>query len=411
MTKKLLLTIYYAFLTFSLFGQEYKLVGYLPYYRFDMADQIDYKKITHLDLAFLNPDTLGNLTIPGPDPAPVVAMARTVNPDLIVVASIGGGAIKEEWAKAWNKFLKPEYRSEFVHLLTEYVVAHGYDGLDVDLEWSTINEHYSSFVMELRDSLQARGKLITGALPGIYRYPELTQEALGAFDLINIMAYDKTGPWQPDNPGPHSDYDFALESIAFWKGEGVDGDRLTLGVPFYGYDFTDQSQVTAFTFASMVAEDTLFAYMDQVGQRYYNGIRTIQRKTLYAIDQVAGVMIWELGQDALGTLEQYSLLSAIDYVVQNGELPVITGLEGGLSASNIPCYPNPFHNEIIISSDEASANYTARLTDLLGRTLVNDAGQLSVVGKRLDTSGLPEGAYVLMLDINGKFYRQVLIRN
>ncbi len=33
------------------------------------------------------------------------------------------------------------------------------------------------------------------------------------------MVYDKTGPWKPDNVGPHSPFSSAEEAIRFWLGE------------------------------------------------------------------------------------------------------------------------------------------------------------------------------------------------
>jgi len=39
-------------------------VGYFPSWRFDLNNQINYCKITHLNLAFANPDSNGNLVMP-----------------------------------------------------------------------------------------------------------------------------------------------------------------------------------------------------------------------------------------------------------------------------------------------------------------------------------------------------------
>ena len=61
--------------------------------------------------------------------------------------------------------------------------------MDVDLEWSHVNSLYSPFVLELKDSLDAHNKLMTVALPGTYRYPEVSDEALNAFAWVNLMAY------------------------------------------------------------------------------------------------------------------------------------------------------------------------------------------------------------------------------
>ena len=62
------------------------------------------------------------------------------------------------------------------------------------------------------------------------------------------MAYDFTGPWNPTNSGQHSSYNNSVQSIEFWiNSVGISGTKLTLGVPFYGYDFTDSSNITSFT--------------------------------------------------------------------------------------------------------------------------------------------------------------------
>ena len=189
-----------------------------------------------------------------------------------------------------------------------YLNAHELQGVDVDLEWNHVDDNYSGFVLELRDSMDAHDMLMTAALPGTTRYSEITDEAMFSFDFINLMAYDLTGSWAPNSPGPHSPYSFAVQSINYWKAQGMNGEHLTLGLPFYGYDFSNPPSVPAFTYGSMVAEDEDYAFIDQVGQRYYNGILTIEAKTELGIAETMGVCIWELGQDAFN---EYSLLNAV----------------------------------------------------------------------------------------------------
>ncbi|MCK5277296.1 MAG: hypothetical protein KAK04_02140, partial [Cyclobacteriaceae bacterium] len=161
MVKRYMLIFYLSVHAISLFGQEFKVVGYLPYYRFEIVDEIDFTKITHLNLAFVNPDIDGNLSIGNQNIDPIVSQAISDNPALIVFISLAGGGLTPEWSEAYDKWLKPENRSEFVHLLVEYVQLHRLDGIDVDLEWSHVNEYYSPFVIELRDSLKSHGKEIT----------------------------------------------------------------------------------------------------------------------------------------------------------------------------------------------------------------------------------------------------------
>ena len=86
-----LLIFIILFSNISLPAQDFKVIGYLPHYRFGLNDKIEYEKITHLMLAFLNPDTQGNLSIGGKDITPIIQTAKTKNPDLEVFISLAGG--------------------------------------------------------------------------------------------------------------------------------------------------------------------------------------------------------------------------------------------------------------------------------------------------------------------------------
>ena len=150
---------------------------------------------------------------------------------------------------------------------------------------------------------------MTAALPATTRFNNISDETLGLFDLIHIMAYDFTGPWNPTNVGQHSSYSHAVQSIDFWtKTVGVAANKLTLGVPFYGYDFSNFNNVTAFTYSSMVSSNQNYADVDNVGSKFYNGRPTIKSKVKLASEKVGGIMVWELGQDSFGN---FSLLKTI----------------------------------------------------------------------------------------------------
>ncbi|MCP3930041.1 MAG: T9SS type A sorting domain-containing protein [Bacteroidetes bacterium] len=345
------------FLAQSVNSQDFKVIGYLPYYRFHLSESIEFQKLTHLNIAFANPDMQGNLDIGGKDIAPIVEIAK--EHDLVVMISLAGGGLTEEWADAWEHLLQTENRSTFIHKMMEYVAYHELDGIDVDLEWSHVNAKYSGFVLELRDSLSVHGKLMTAALPGTYRYPDITNAALAAYDWINMMVYDLTGSWAPSNPGPHSPYSFAETAISYWQEQGVPTEKLTLGVPFYGYDFSGSS-VTAFTYSSFIEGNPDYAYLDQVGQAYYNGIPTIKLKTELAMQEVSGIMIWEIGQDDFGDL---SLLNAIHETV--GQFSSTSSEENVL----LNAFPNPFDDQLILKND-SSQEFEISISDMSGRNLI-----------------------------------------
>ena len=284
-----------------------RVVGYLPSYRFDSNEKIDYCKLTHLNLAFANPGSNGKLIIN--DFSGVVVRARNENNNIKIYISIGGGYLTDEQASIWSNSIDiKDNRPIIINEIVNFVVDNSLDGVDVDLEWQYVTSGYSDFVIELKSALSTKGKSMTAALPGTTKFDNITEEALQTFDFINIMAYDFTGPWNPTASGQHSSYNNAVESINFWKNTGISQSKLTLGVPFYGYDFSNSSNVTSFTFGQMISTNNSYSEIDNVGMKYYNGRPTIKSKVKLASEQVSGIMIWELGQDSFS---DYSLLKTI----------------------------------------------------------------------------------------------------
>ncbi|MCB0546316.1 MAG: T9SS type A sorting domain-containing protein [Phaeodactylibacter sp.] len=388
-------TLLFSLLLFSAFclpaQEDFKVVGYLPYYRFGFNDQINFEQLTHLNIAFANPLMNGQLEVGGQNIAPVVSIAR--GHGLTVLISMGGG-LTAEWRQAWRTLMEPPNRTGFIHTIMEFVRTYELDGVDMDLEGGDVTELYSPFVLELRDSLSAEGKLLTAALPGLTRDADITDEALAAFDWVNMMVYNLTGPWAPNSPGPHSPYSFAVSSINNWLSQGVPPDKLTLGIPFYGWDFSN-TPVTSFTYRTIVEQDPANAYTDQAGQAYYNGIFTVQNKTVLAMELISGVMIWEIGQDSY---TEYSLLNAIHETIYP---PTSAGEEPLADALSV--YPNPFSEELSVQN-QAGHPLQLRLAALDGRIL-----QQFTVGAYsnywLNTASLAPGMYVLQMV--GQEYPQV----
>jgi len=299
----------------------FKIVGYLSTGNFDQIDLLELDKLTYLNLAFANPDAEGNLVADrNADIKPVVKRGHDLN--LKVFISLAGGGKPD--TVIWKSLLLPENRSAFIKKILNYTEVNNLDGVDVDIEWNLLpylGDTYNPFVLELREALHSRGKGITSALGATDLHKAVGQEALEAYDFINVMVYDKTGIWRPDDIGPHSPYSYAEEAIRFWTEERkIPADRITLGVPFYGFDFTPPARYISYK--SIIEENTLFAYQDSVGSKYYyNGIPTIVKKTQLAKSKLGGIMIWEIASDAEGDL---SLLDAINQTLEAGDCQVIT---------------------------------------------------------------------------------------
>jgi len=285
---------------------SFKVVGYLPYYRFSSVTSIDFTKLTYVNIAFGNLNSSGNLEI-GND----VLIKNTVdqikieNPTVKVLLSVAGGAISDTQISNWVKYLSEDNRKNTIIRMVNFIETNNLDGIDVDIEGSLlpfIGDNYNKFVVELKEQLHAKGKAITAALMPISVNPVIANSTLREFDFINIMAYNASGLWNISNPGPHSSFDFAEKSIDFWMiTKNIPAHKLILGMPFYGINF-DPDIAASTTFGEIVTKDIENAYIDSVDLIYYNGIPTIVKKTELAMEKVSGIMFWELGQDAFNEL-------------------------------------------------------------------------------------------------------------
>jgi GH18 family chitinase len=288
-----------------------RVVAYVPNWinLEEFAKTIDYAKLTHLNLAFENPDDDGRLSFHRRNPA-LIARARAAGVKVLV--SIGGGSASgDEVLKArYFRLMAADRREKFAGEIAAYLKRHGFDGIDVDIEGPSINPDYGGFIAALDRALEPEGKLLTAALSQGYGGSRVPDEALARLDFLNIMAYDATGPWDPDRHGQHSSMEFAKQALAYWLGRGVAKDRAVLGVPFYGYGFGEAYRAGGYAYADVLALYPEAHERDEVGQTiWHNSAPTIRAKAAHVREQqLGGIMIWSLNQDVAGGK---SLLKAV----------------------------------------------------------------------------------------------------
>lgn len=294
-------------------GEKFRVVGYFRYEGnlIAEANAINFDMITHLNVAFINPDSNGTFTVNG-DLKKVAALAHSKG--VQILASIGGGNPPAYLSNLVNQANQGKLLANLIRLTSD----NNLDGIDVDLEGNFVDENYESFVINLASALKAKKKLITAAIATGYK-DRYTDKALAQYDFVNVMSYDKTGPWNLNNSGQHSPYNMAVEDLAYWNNvRMIAKGKLSLGVPFYGYGFGTDAP------ASLSFKDIITAYSgaenkDEVtvnggGTIYYNGIPTIKSKTELALDKAGGIMMWQLRQDASGPS---SLLGTINTVIKS----------------------------------------------------------------------------------------------
>lgn len=299
----------------------FKVIGYLRVADLENAhfSFLDSPYVTQVNIAFINPNEKG---IIGAVPGLSSFVKRAHKSGVLVFASIGGG----HRHAYFDTLLNSKNRHQIYQQLTALISNYQLDGIDVDIENEDITENYAPFVIGLGKVVHRLDKQLSAALSYATRN-KISDKVLNTYDFINLMAYDKTGPWRPDSPGQHAPYDMCVTQLDYWQNDrSVPLDKEVLGLPFYGYGF---GKDTAFglsykqilerylmpdngagvstqigTGADSVNHITLSSGIDI----YYNGPKLIIKKVRLAQKRAAGIMIWHLMQDAEG---DYSLLKAI----------------------------------------------------------------------------------------------------
>ncbi len=307
--QKLYITVVSALLLLVVHGQEkkyessFRIVGYYSLKSAMEKDltSVPFDKLTHINLYFLNPDTTGNFNQNLSLLVPFIKEAH--RNDVKVLPSIAGGGPHEYY----HKLLKDSNRAKLVNDLLQIVLKYNFDGIDVDIEGSDIDDNYENFVIDLTNSFHRHKKLVTSAIAIFYK-DVLSDKALMQYDFVNVMSYDHTGPWRPEKPGPHSTYEQAKKDLDYFATERkIPKEKMNLGVPFYGYGFGPalSSPPSSLNYMDIVSQfpgsessDSLL--MPTGATMYYNGISTIKKKTVLAKEKASGIMIWQLSGDAAG---------------------------------------------------------------------------------------------------------------
>jgi chitinase len=216
------------------------------------ASTIPYQKVTHIAHAFLLLDKkqIGNIDIPEDLIEPEL-ISRAHAAGVKVSISIGGGDPAQ--ARAFRKIARdPAARAAFVLNVYNFVVANGYDGVDIDWEIPTNPYDTDNCIMLMQDlrTQFSAPYLLSMAIPSDPRswgsgfdVPALAP----LLDFINVMTYDFYGPWSdhaghnspliqnPSDPDQVGSLETSMDLFA--NIYGVPADKLNIGTAFYGYEF------------------------------------------------------------------------------------------------------------------------------------------------------------------------------
>ncbi len=333
--------------------------SWAAYSGFTPLDLQNAGQLTHIFYAFANINSDFKVTMGDPkaDPANFQELSalKQRNPQLKTILSVGGWT----WSARFSDAASTQARREaFADSAVAFMVKYGFDGIDIDWEFpvsgglstnktrAADKGNFTLLMKTLREKLTARGilegkeYLLTFAGPSdaaCLKNMEL-QKVAPYVDFALAMTYDMHG-----GAGKYTDFNAPLytpsesspqfqwscdDAVNAWLGAGFPKEKLILGIPFYGRQFTKATAggdglYQTFSKASSVNYDAIVAqYLsDSSYTRYlhpdarvpwlYNGstflsyddAQSIAEKGAYIKAKgLRGAGIWELSQNADGTL-------------------------------------------------------------------------------------------------------------
>ncbi|HEU4963281.1 MAG TPA: glycosyl hydrolase family 18 protein [Bacilli bacterium] len=213
------------------------------------------------------------------------------------------------------------HRMAFINNIIGLVDEYGFDGVNLDFERLRDGDKalYTAFVCELAQRLDAKGKTLNiDVLADVrkepysldFDFPGLAKCA----DHLAMMTYDQYKASEP-YPGPVAALPWVEDTLKQALNEGVPPEKILLGIPVYGYDWTvGQGNARALSYDAVNRVRRQFngvtkfhptfkvphmTYTDSQGRQHevwYEDARSLALKLdLVRKYNLAGVIIWRLG--------------------------------------------------------------------------------------------------------------------
>jgi len=213
------------------------------------ADQIPFKKLTHINHAGVSFNADGSLSVPDGFLEPEL-IHKAHDAGVKVILLLGGDFTGMETTAGSI--------SALVANLETFEAEHGYDGVDIDWEYpsSTLDETtFFNLMSALRAAFPSPRYFLSADVAPWggtgYDFPQVTP----LVDYFNIMTYDCAGPWtddgqlnspifpDPTNPEPYEcePGGSVKEAIDIYLQSNVPLAKMNIGTPFYGYFYQNVS--------------------------------------------------------------------------------------------------------------------------------------------------------------------------
>lgn len=276
-------------------------------------------------------------------------------PQLKTMISIGGW---NDSGKFSDAALTDASRTVFADSVVAFIKQYGFNGADLDWEYpvsgglstninrSSDKQNFTLLLQKLSEKLDAQGAIdgqkylltIAGGVGSTYIANTELSKIANYVDYATIMTYDIHGTWDsytdlnaplytPTDVSPQYKMS-ADQSVKAWTSAGFPSSKIVLGVPFYGYIYSNvtgggNGLYKPFSGGSSISYDKILSsYLTNSNYTKYfhsaalvpwlfNGSTfisyddetSISYKAKYVVtNNLAGVGIWELSQNKGGQL-------------------------------------------------------------------------------------------------------------
>lgn len=210
-----------------------------------------------------------------------------------------------------------EKRQFHINSIVSKIDEFQYDGIDIDYEnlAASDRETFNTFIKELSAAIHSHKKKLvvtvnakTAEPGGWYGAQSHDYAAIAeAADYVRIMAYDQH--YRDSEPGPIASITWVEEVIAFSLSK-IPKEKLVLGLPTYGYDWTGSGSAKSIVFDN-IPKDRPMGWDDASAspfltywhegifhQIWFENSRSLEAKIdLVQKYDLAGIVLWRLGRE------------------------------------------------------------------------------------------------------------------
>ncbi len=306
-------------------------IAYLPSYEVDDFYVGHYDKITHVIYKQMKPLADGELSFNKLGFRNIKIIKNQIkDKEVKLLVGVAGGA-----ASGYSEFMDiltrdAKARENLAKNLKAFCFDNGIDGVDINWEHPKSDEQRDNLALTVNciaKEFKGTDLELTAAFNSSAKCGLQTAKRLAPFvKYVSIMTYDM---FSKNSHAPIALYKRVINN---YINSGIPKSKIVPGLPFYGKEIMKKSYGkpcrSAIAYNKVMKLNKNIAptinfinvnkpYNDStyVVKYSFDGIDKIRAKTKFTLQQgLAGVMIWQIGQDIASSSEK-SLLSVVDQVI------------------------------------------------------------------------------------------------